>query len=85
MKYDSEQITIKTIKKHAQFKDKTVLEIGCGNGTTASFLANDTKQYIGIDPDTPSYSHSISTKTNFLELHDVAERSKIYYIVQYNI
>ncbi|MCP4024577.1 MAG: class I SAM-dependent methyltransferase [Desulfobacteraceae bacterium] len=51
MKYDSDQVTIQTIKKFIDFKDKAVLEIGCGSGKTASLLANNTKKYIGIDPD----------------------------------
>lgn len=51
MEYDPEQITVGMIKKQADFKDKTVLEIGCGNGETASLLARETRRYIGIDPD----------------------------------
>jgi ubiquinone/menaquinone biosynthesis C-methylase UbiE len=51
MKYDIEQKTITTIKNLGSFKNKIVLEIGCGGGETSSLLATDTKQYIGIDPD----------------------------------
>jgi|GEM_PF-379991 len=51
MKYDAEQITLKKIQSQADFKGKTVLEIGCGNGTISSLLAEDTKRYIAIDPD----------------------------------
>lgn len=39
------------IKKQAVFKKKAVLEIGCGGGKISSLLADDTKRYIGIDPD----------------------------------
>ena len=51
MEYDKEQITIKSIKKYINFKKKTVLEIGCGNGNISSLLADGTENYIGIDPD----------------------------------
>lgn len=51
MEYDIEQMTVKMIKNQDDFKDKIVLEIGCGGGEISSILATDTKQYIGIDPD----------------------------------
>ena len=51
MKYDTEQRTVRMIKRQSVFKKKTVLEIGCGRGRISSLLADDTKQYIGIDPD----------------------------------
>ena len=51
MEYDKEQITIKSIRKYINFKKKTVLEIGCGNGKTSSLLVDGTENYIGIDPD----------------------------------
>lgn len=51
MKYDIEQMTVTTIKNQDNFKNKIVLEIGCGGGEISSLLATDTKQYIGIDPD----------------------------------
>jgi ubiquinone/menaquinone biosynthesis C-methylase UbiE len=51
MKYDIEQMTITTINNLDNFKNKIVLEIGCGGGEISSLLATDTKQYIGIDPD----------------------------------
>lgn len=51
MEYDAGQVTIKMIQKETVFKDKTVLEIGCGGGKISSLLADDTKRYIGIDPD----------------------------------
>lgn len=51
MEYDIEQMIVKMIKNQDDFKDKIVLEIGCGGGEISSILATDTKQYIGIDPD----------------------------------
>lgn len=51
MEYDIEQMTTRMIKKQAVFKEKAVLEIGCGGGRISSLLSEDTKQYIGIDPD----------------------------------
>lgn len=54
MEYDAGQVTTTMIQKQTVFKDKTVLEIGCGGGKISSLLADDTKQYIGIDPDANS-------------------------------
>lgn len=51
MEYDTEQLTTKRIQQYTEFKNKIVLEIGCGSGEISSLLANDTEQYIGIDPD----------------------------------
>jgi len=51
MEYDTEHMTARMIKKQAVFKEKAVLEIGCGGGKISSFLADDTKLFIGLDPD----------------------------------
>ena len=51
MEYDIEQLTVEMIKNRADFNGKVTLEIGCGGGEISSLLANDTEQYIGIDPD----------------------------------
>jgi len=51
MEYDIEQMTTRMIKKQVVFMKKAVLEIGCGRGRISSLLADDTKRYIGIDPD----------------------------------
>jgi ubiquinone/menaquinone biosynthesis C-methylase UbiE len=64
MEYDTEQMTAKMIKKQSEFKDKIVLEIGCGGGEISSFLANDTEKYIGIDPDTKTISDASQTYDN---------------------
>lgn len=54
MEYDKEQITIQMIHGFVDFKNKIVLEIGCGEGMTSSLLADSTQKYIGIDPDSQS-------------------------------
>ena len=64
MEYDKEQITIKMINKFVDFKDKIVLEIGCGDGKTSSLLADNTKRYIGIDPDSKSIKNANSLFEN---------------------
>jgi len=64
MEYDTEQITIRMIKKFVDLNDKIVLEIGCGEGKTSSLLADDTKKYIGIDTDGPSINNAISKFKN---------------------
>ncbi len=64
MEYDIEQMISKMIKKQTDFKHKIVLEIGCGGGKLSSLLANDTEQYIGIDPDTKAISDASQTHDN---------------------
>jgi ubiquinone/menaquinone biosynthesis C-methylase UbiE len=64
MEYDTEQMTIKMIKKQTDFKEKIVLEIGCGGGKISSILANNTEQYIGIDPDIKAISEAKQTYKN---------------------
>ena len=51
MEYDTKNMITRMIKKQAVFKEKAVLEIGCGGGKISLFLANSTKLFIGIDPD----------------------------------
>jgi ubiquinone/menaquinone biosynthesis C-methylase UbiE len=64
MEYDTKQITTKMIKKQTDFKDRIVLEIGCGGGKTASLLANDTERYIGVDPDVNAINTASQTYDN---------------------
>lgn len=64
MEYDIEQITTKMIKEYTEFKNKIVLEIGCGCGKISSLLADATKQYIGIDPDIKAISDANRTYEN---------------------
>lgn len=64
MVYDIEQITTKMIKKYTEFKNKIVLEIGCGSGKISSLLADATEQYIGIDPDIKAISDASRTYEN---------------------
>lgn len=61
MEYDNEQITVKMIKELIDFKDRTVLEIGCGQGQVASLLVPGTRRYIGIDPDIQAIDQAIAT------------------------
>lgn len=58
MEYDKEQLIIKMINKFVDFKDKIVLEVGCGNGITSSLLADNKRKYIGIDPDSQSIKNA---------------------------
>ena len=51
MKYDTEKMTTKILKRYYDFRDKVVLEIGCGCGDISSLIAEDTQQFVGIDPD----------------------------------
>jgi tRNA G46 methylase TrmB len=64
MEYDTEQMTIKMIRKQTDFKEKIVLEIGCGEGKNSSSPATDTDQYIGIDPDTKVIKEAKQTYKN---------------------
>lgn len=64
MEYDTKQITLKMIQKFIIFKNKTVLEIGCGEGKISSLLADDAKKYIGIDPDIESIQHAAGLYKN---------------------
>ena len=64
MEYDKNKLTIKIINKFVDFKDKVVLEVGCGDGKTSSLLANNTKRYIGIDPDSQSIKKAKSVFEN---------------------
>ncbi len=64
MEYDIEQLTTKRIQQYVEFKNKIVLEIGCGSGEISSLLADDTKLYIGIDPDINAINDAGQTYKN---------------------
>jgi len=64
MEYDTEQLTTKTIKQCTEFKNKIVLEIGCGSGKISSLLADTTELYIGIDPDIKAINDASKTFEN---------------------
>lgn len=48
---DPERNETKFLRKFADFKDKRVLEIGCGEGRLTWRYAKSTRLTIGIDPD----------------------------------
>ena len=48
---DAEQNEIKYLHEFADFTDKRVLEVGCGEGRMTWEYAEDTRATIGIDPD----------------------------------
>lgn len=51
MEYDTQKMITKMLRIYYDFRDKIVLEVGCGSGDISSSLAKDTQQFIGIDPD----------------------------------
>ncbi|MBN2000201.1 class I SAM-dependent methyltransferase [candidate division KSB1 bacterium] len=46
---DPDFLEIFTLKQLASFKNRIVLEIGCGDGRISAFLADETKEFTGID------------------------------------
>jgi ubiquinone/menaquinone biosynthesis C-methylase UbiE len=48
---DAERNEAKYLHTFADFKDKCVLEVGCGEGRMTWQYAKDTQTTIGIDPD----------------------------------
>ena len=64
MKYDTEQLTFNRIKQCTEFKNKIVLEIGCGSGKLSSLLADVTEDYIGIDPEVKAINNASQTYEN---------------------
>jgi ubiquinone/menaquinone biosynthesis C-methylase UbiE len=48
---NSDQRIFDKIREFGSLEDKTVLEVGCGNGRISSLMADKTKRLIGIDPD----------------------------------
>ena len=50
MKENSDQRIFEKIQQFSNLDNKIVLEIGCGNGRISSFMADKTKNLIGIDP-----------------------------------
>jgi len=64
MEYDSSQTTIKMIKRFAEFNDKIVLEIGCGDGKISSIVSDSTQQYSGVDIDETAINCAIRTYKN---------------------
>ncbi|MFQ5980806.1 MAG: class I SAM-dependent methyltransferase, partial [Candidatus Heimdallarchaeota archaeon] len=47
---DPEGIELKTVQKYASFRDKRILEIGCGDGRLTFKYAAQAKHVIAIDP-----------------------------------
>jgi len=59
-KYDPDNLELKHIKQIAKIKNKTILEIGCGNGRLTRILAKYAKKIIGIDNDPRMIKHAKS-------------------------
>lgn len=50
-KYDPDNLELKYIRQITKIKNKTILEIGCGNGRLTRILARYAKKIIGVDND----------------------------------
>ena len=48
---NSDQRIFDKIREFSDLEDKTILEVGCGDGRISSLMADKTKKLIGIDPD----------------------------------
>ena len=64
MEYDPEQKTAKMIEKYGRLDGKSVLEVGCGKGKISSYLADNTKEYIAIDPDEQALAQALESYKN---------------------
>lgn len=66
MEYDTEKMTAKMLKRYYDFRDTIVLEVGCGSGDISSLVAEDTQQFIGIDPDVAAI-HDAQKKYKYID------------------
>lgn len=51
MKYDEDHRQVSMIERFIDLRHRTVLEVGCGEGSLSELLARDTERYVAIDPD----------------------------------
>jgi ubiquinone/menaquinone biosynthesis C-methylase UbiE len=51
LEYDKDKDQIRFMHDAIDFSGKDILEIGCGNGSISSFLAEGSGSYIAVDPD----------------------------------
>ena len=49
--YESDKKILELLNEHINFDGKSMLDIGCGDGTITISLAEGTKRTVGIDPD----------------------------------
>jgi SAM-dependent methyltransferase len=72
--YDPEETELKAAEKFVSFKEKDVLEIGCGEGRFTSKYFGKTKSTIAIDFDPEAIRKANSSKTSPLYLKHGATR-----------
>ena len=48
---DPEGYEVDVLRRLVSFRDMSVLDIGCGDGRTARFIARSAASVIGLDPD----------------------------------
>jgi ubiquinone/menaquinone biosynthesis C-methylase UbiE len=58
MERDKEQNEKRKIEQFADLRGRHVLEIGCGNGRVTTWLADQAKKYVAIDPDSQSLTQA---------------------------
>jgi 2-polyprenyl-3-methyl-5-hydroxy-6-metoxy-1,4-benzoquinol methylase len=49
---DPEGYEVDVLRRLVSFRDMSVLDIGCGEGRTARYIARSAASVIGVDPDT---------------------------------
>ncbi len=70
---DPEEIEREFFNRFTDFHGKRVLEIGCGDGRTIGYYANEAKWIAGIDNDRDELI-AAQKETRFLAKHSAAER-----------
>lgn len=70
-KYDPDSIELNHIKEIVNLKDKTILDVGCGNGRLSFQLARESKKVIGIDTDGLLIDESNSNCLNNTEFFEM--------------
>jgi ubiquinone/menaquinone biosynthesis C-methylase UbiE len=55
---DPKKIELQTINKYVDFKEKNILEVGCGNGRLTYQFADIARKVVAIDPDVEEIKHA---------------------------